>query len=164
MEYDTFPSKAESPHHVLSRIPVKGIGQLIAKHTSKPLFFYFLYVNSNLIFTVSIYIAKRAGQIFAFLSRSICLDIILQNSHFPVNLISHMNLVLSENNVESVIVLVPGFFSILADLADPALWCFNVTHLDSCQCLIQLLCNWSHLFHSTWEADFFAMIYNLANW
>lgn len=30
MEYDTFPSKAESPHHVLSRIPVKGIGQLIA--------------------------------------------------------------------------------------------------------------------------------------
>ena len=71
--------------------------------------------------TVSIYIAKRAGQIFAFLSRSICLDIILQNSHFPVNLISHMNLILSENNVESVIVLVPGFFSILADLANPAL-------------------------------------------
>ena len=112
--------------------------------------------------TVSIYIAKRAGQIFAFLSRSICLDIILQNSHFPVNLISHMNLILSENNVESVIVLVPGFFPILADLADPALWCFNVTHLDSCQCLIQLLCNWSHLFHSTWEADFLAVVYNLS--
>ena len=38
-----------------------------------------------------------------------------------------------------------------------------MTHLDSCQCIIQLLGNRSHLVHSTWETDLFAMIYDLAN-
>ena len=39
-----------------------------------------------------------------------------------------------------------------------------LSHLDTCQSVIQLLCIWSHLFHSTWEADFLAVVVNLSNW
>ena len=46
---------------------------------------------------------------------------------------------------------------------NPAFWSFDTAHLDSCQCLIQFLCNWSHLFHSTWEADFFTMVNDFTN-
>ena len=50
----------------------------------------------------------------------------------------------------------------LFDHLDPAFWSFDPAHLDTCQCFIQLLGNRSHFFHSAWEADLFAMVYDLS--
>ncbi|EDR47747.1 hypothetical protein DORFOR_00828 [Dorea formicigenerans ATCC 27755] len=35
MEYDTFPSKAESPHHARSRIPLKGKLPILRKERDR---------------------------------------------------------------------------------------------------------------------------------
>ena len=50
----------------------------------------------------------------------------------------------------------------LCDYMNPSLWSFDMSHLDACKCIAELLCNSSHLFHSAWEADFLAMVNNLA--
>ena len=54
-------------------------------------------------------------------------------------------------------------FKILSELFDyfqPSFRSFNTSHLDTCQCIIQFLSDWSHLLHSTWETDFFSVINN----
>ena len=38
-----------------------------------------------------------------------------------------------------------------------------MSHLDSCQRLIQFLCDWSHFLHSAWETDFVTMIYHFSD-
>ena len=52
----------------------------------------------------------------------------------------------------------------LLDYLNPSLWSLDASHLDTCQCLIQLLGYWSHLIHTAWQADFLTMINNLSNW
>ena len=52
----------------------------------------------------------------------------------------------------------------LLDYLNPSLWSLDTSHLDTCQCLIQLLGYWSHLIHTAWQADFLTMINNLSNW
>ena len=52
---------------------------------------------------------------------------------------------------------------LLLDHLDPALRSLNTTHLDTCQCLIQLLGDRSHLLHAAREADLLTMIIDLAN-
>lgn len=51
----------------------------------------------------------------------------------------------------------------LFDNFDPSFRSFDASHLDSGKCLVKFLCCRSHFFHSTWEADFFAMVYDLSN-
>ena len=46
---------------------------------------------------------------------------------------------------------------------DPALRSFDVTHLDAGQCLIEFLGNRTHLLHTCREADFLAVVNDLAN-
>ena len=52
----------------------------------------------------------------------------------------------------------------LFDYVDPALRSFDVTHLDAGQCLVEFLGNRTHLLHTAWEADFFAVVYDLSDW
>ena len=51
----------------------------------------------------------------------------------------------------------------LLNYLDPALRSLNAAHLDAGQCLIQLLCDRSHLGHAAREADLIAMIHDLAD-
>ena len=47
---------------------------------------------------------------------------------------------------------------------DPSFRSFDASHLDTCQCVVQLLDNRTHFLHSAWEADFFAVVVDLSNW
>ena len=38
-----------------------------------------------------------------------------------------------------------------------------MSHLDTGQCLTKLRNDWSHFFHSAWEADLFAVVIDLSN-
>ena len=51
----------------------------------------------------------------------------------------------------------------LFDYVDPALRSFDVTHLDAGQCLVEFLGNRTHLLHTCREADFLAVVNDLAN-
>ena len=46
---------------------------------------------------------------------------------------------------------------------NPALRSFDVTHLDAGQCLVEFLGNRTHLLHTCREADFLAVVNDLAN-
>ena len=46
---------------------------------------------------------------------------------------------------------------------DPSLRCFDASHLDTGQCVVQLLDDRTHLLHSAWEADFLAVIIDLSD-
>ena len=52
----------------------------------------------------------------------------------------------------------------LLDYMNPSFWSLNPTLLNSGQCLVQFFSHWPHLAHSTWQADFFAMVYNFSHW
>ena len=51
----------------------------------------------------------------------------------------------------------------LLDYLQPSLWSLDAAHLDAGQCLIQLLCDRSHLGHAAREADLVAVVYDLAD-
>lgn len=56
-----------------------------------------------------------------------------------------------------------GGSSALFDNLDPSLGSFQSSHLDACECVIQLLGYRSHLFHACRQYDLFAVVYDLTH-
>ena len=54
------------------------------------------------------------------------------------------------------------FFLFNLNLVDPAFGSFDSAHLDTCECIVKLLKNGAHFIHTAREADFLAVVNDLA--
>lgn len=56
-----------------------------------------------------------------------------------------------------------AFFVLFNDF-QPSFRCFQSSHLNTGECIIEFLCHRSHGVHAAWEADLFSVVYNFSNW
>lgn len=63
----------------------------------------------------------------------------------------------------ALIIELDEFAPPLCDHMDPSFRRLNPSHLDSCQCIIQLLRHRPHLRHAAWKGNLSSMIHNPAN-
>lgn len=56
-----------------------------------------------------------------------------------------------------------AFILALFNYFDPSFRSLDASHLDAGEGVVQFLCDWSHFFHTAGQADFFAVIHDLAH-